>query len=268
MPLHVDPTAVVDPHAVLDDDVHIGPYCVVGPDAFIGSGTRLLNHVTIMGHTRIGHDNVFYPQSVIGGEPQDLSYRSEPTWTVIGDRNTFREGCTVHRATTKELGITRIGSDNFFMTGVHIAHDCHVGNKVIIANMTQISGHAHINDHVVISGMVGIHQWVTIGRFAFVGAMSRIRTDCVPFMFHEGYPSEVMKVNIVGLRRNGFGREEILTLCEAHRILFRRGLVYDLAIKEIERSLSPCRGLSELISFMENTRSGLKGRGREGRKAA
>ncbi|MBY0585807.1 acyl-ACP--UDP-N-acetylglucosamine O-acyltransferase [bacterium] len=268
MAVHVDPTAVVDPHAVLDDNVHIGPYCVIGPEAFIGSGTKFHNHVTVMGHTRIGHDNVFYPNAVIGSEPQDLTYRGEPTWTVIGDRNTFREGCTVHRATTKEHGITHVGSDNYFMSGVHIAHDCQIGNKIIIANMTQISGHAHVMDHAVISGMVGIHQWVTIGRFAFIGAMARIRTDCVPFMFHEGFPAEVMKVNIVGLRRNGFSRDEIRGLCEAHRILFRRGMVYELAKEEIQRTLSPSRGLVELVSFMENTRLGLKGRGREGRKAA
>jgi UDP-N-acetylglucosamine acyltransferase len=268
MAVHVDPTAVVDPHAVLDDGVEIGPYCVIGAGAFIGSGTKLLNHVTVMGNTRIGHNNIFYPNAVIGGDPQDLSYRGEPTWTVIGDRNVFREGCTVHRATTKELGITRVGSDNYFMSGVHIAHDCHVGNRVIIANQTQISGHAHVMDHAIISGMVGIHQWVTVGRFAFIGAMSRVRTDCVPFMFHEGLPVEVLKVNLVGLRRNGFDRDEIRGLCDAHRVLFRRGLAYDQARLEIQRTIPPSRGLDELLGFIENTRSGLKGRGREGRKAA
>jgi len=268
MAVHVDPTAVVDPKAVLDDGVSIGPYCVVGPGAFIATGTRLLNHVTIMGNVRIGCDNTFFPNCVIGGDPQDLSYRDEPTWVVIGDRNTFREGCTVHRATVKELGITRIGSGNFLMSMVHIAHDCHVGNRVIIANGTQISGHSHIQDCVVLSGMVGVHQWATIGRFAFVGAMSRVRTDVAPFMFYEGFPAEPRKVNLVGLRRNGFERQDILGLCEAHRILFRRGLAYEQAKLEIQATVPPSKLTSELLEFMEHTRTGAKGRGREGRRAA
>jgi UDP-N-acetylglucosamine acyltransferase len=266
--VYVDSTAIVDPQAVLDDNVTIGPYCVVGEGAFIGSGTKLLNHVTIMGQTRIGHDNVIYPNCVIGGEPQDLGYRGEPTWVVIGDRNTFREGCTVHRATTKEMGITRVGSNNYFMAGVHIAHDCQIANRVIIANLAQLSGHTHVQDGAVISGMVGVHQWVTIGRYAFIGALSRIRVDVAPFLFYEGYPAEARKVNLVGLRRNGFKREDILGLCEAHRILFRRGLAFDKAREEIRTSVLSSEPLEELLTFMESTRGGPKGRGREGRKAA
>lgn len=266
--VHVDSTAVVDPKAVLDHDVSIGPYCVVGPDAFIGSGTKLLNHVTVMGNVRIGHDNVFYPQCVIGGEPQDLGYRGESTWVVIGDRNTFREGCTVHRATTKEFGVTRIGNDNFLMAMAHVAHDCRIDNRVIVANMTQISGHCHIQDSVVLSGMIGLHQWVTVGRFAFIGAMSRVRTDIAPFMLYEGLPCEAKKVNLVGLRRNGIDRKEIMALCEAQRILFRHGLAFEQAKREVLAAYptSPC--IAELIGFMDNSRGGLKGRGREGRKAA
>lgn len=265
---HIDSTAVVDPEAVIDENVSIGPYCVIGPGAFIGSGTKLLNHVTVMGNVRIGHDNVFYPHSVIGGEPQDIGYRGQPTWVVIGDRNTFRESTTVHRATVKEFGVTRIGSDNFFMSGTHIAHDCRLGNRIIVANGTQISGHVHVEDHVVLSGMVGVHQWVSIGRFAFVGAMARIRTDIAPFMFYEGLPAIAKKVNLVGLRRNGFERQEILALCEAHRALFCRGLAYEQAKREILAKVPVPNAVQELIDFMDRTRIGLKGRSREGRKAA
>lgn len=268
MAIHVDPTAVVDPNAVLDDEVTIGPYCVIGPGAFIGSGTRLLNHVTVMGNVRIGHNNVFYPNCVIGAEPQDLGYRGEPTWVVIGDRNTFREACTVHRATTKDLGVTRIGCDNFFMSMVHIAHDCLVGSKIIIANMTQLSGHAQVEDFAVLSGMVGVHHFATIGRYSFVGGMSAIRTDVAPFMLYEGWPAEPTKVNIIGLRRNGFSREDINSLTECHRIIWRRGLGYDQARNEIESTVAPSAAVQELLAFIDRQRSGKKGRAREGRRAA
>lgn len=268
MAIHVDSTAIVDPEAVLDDDVTIGPYCVVGAGAFLGQGTRLLSHVTFMGNVRVGKGNVFYPHCVIGGEPQDLGYRGEPTWVVIGDNNTFREAMTVHRATTKELGITRIGSNNYFMAMVHIAHDVMIGSNVAIANMTQLSGHVHVEDYAVLSGMVGIHHFATIGRYAFVSGTTPVRTDIPPYMLAEGWPAEIRKVNIVGMRRHGFTREEIHSVSEAHRLLYRRKLAYDQARQHIEAEVPITAPVRELLDFLDRQRSSPKGRAREGRRAA
>ena len=268
MAVHVDPTAIVDPGAVLDDDVAVGPFCVVGAGAFLGRGTRLISHVSVQGNVRMGRDNVVHPNCVIGADPQDLGYRGEPTWVVIGDGNTFREGVTIHRATTKEHGVTRVGSNNYFMAMVHIAHDVHVGSHVIVANMTQLSGHVHVEDYAVLSGMVGVHHFATIGRFAFVSGTTPVRTDVPPYMLAEGWPAEIRKVNVVGMRRHGFTPEEIRSVSEAHRILYRRQLAYDQARDAIEREVPPTAPVKELLAFLDRQRSGAKGRAREGRRAA
>lgn len=268
MAVHVDSTAIVDPHAVLEDEVSIGPYCVVSGGAFLGEGTRLISHVSILGNVRMGRGNVVYPNCVIGAEPQDLGYRGEPTWVVIGDNNTFREAVTVHRATVKEFGVTRVESNNYFMAMVHIAHDVKVGSHVIIANMTQLSGHVHVEDHAVLSGMVGVHHFATIGRYAFVSGTTPVRTDIPPYMLAEGWPAEIRKVNIVGMRRNGFTREDIQSVSEAHRLLYRRQLAYEQARSQIEAEVPMTAPVRELLAFLDRQRSGAKGRGREGRKAA
>lgn len=268
MAIHIHPTALVDPQAALDDEVHIGPYCVIGPGAFIGAGTVLDSHVTISGDARIGEENRIHPGCVIGAEPQDTSYRGVPTWIVIGDRNVIREGVTIHRATEKEYGITRIGSDNYIMAGCHVAHDVHVGSHVTMANATLLSGHVHVHDYASLSGMIGVHHFATIGSYAFVGGMSRISTDVPPYMLVEGNPAAVRCVNLVGLRRRGFCPQEIQSLVEAHRLLYRVKMAAAQARTILENHEHLTDPVRKLFEFLDRQRKGRHGRAREAERAA
>ena len=197
-------TAVIDPQAELADSVEVGPFCVIGPQVTIEAGTRLENHVTMIGHVRIGRYNHIHPSAVIGGEPQDLSYRGSDTRVVIGDHNVIREGVTINRATEKEDGVTSIGSHYYLMACCHVAHDCRLGDHVIIANGTLLGGHVHVHDHASLSGAVGVHHFTTIGSYSFVGGLSRVLHDVPPFMLVEGSPARPRCINVVALRRNGF----------------------------------------------------------------
>ena len=268
MAIDVHPTAIVDSNAVLEDEVKVGPYCVIGDGAFIGARTKLLNHVTIMGNVRIGCDNVLYPYSVIGGDPQDRSYKGSPTWVVVGDRNIIREHVTMHRATEKELGITRVGSDNFFMVGSHVAHDCIIGNNVSLANGVGLSGHVHIHDFAIVSGLAGVHQFTTIGRYAFVGAMAKIVTDVPPYMLADGTPCEVRCVNLVGLKRRGFTQADIQNLAVAHRLLYRHKIGVEEARNQLINDGRMVDSVVNLFAFVDQQCQGHFGRGRERRKAA
>lgn len=268
MAVDVHPTAIVDPDAVLDDHVSIGPYCVISGGSFIGSGTRLHNHVTLMGNVRIGHDNVIYPHTVIGAEPQDLSYRGSPTWVVIGDRNLIREGVTIHRATEKEHGITRLGSDNFIMAACHLAHDVIVGSHVSMANGTMLSGHVHVHDYATLSGMIGVHHYCTIGSYSFVGGLSRITTDVPPYMLVEGNPSAVRCVNLVGLKRRRLSPLDIQSLVEAHRLLYRVKMGAAQAREILEGNDHLTEPVLQLFAFLERQHKGRNGRGRESLRAA
>lgn len=261
-------TAWVDPRARIAAGVEIGPFCVIGPNAEIGEGTKLLNNVTLMGHVRIGAENVFYPNCVIGAEPQDISYRGAETRVEIGDGNVFREGITVNRGTEKEDGLTTIGSHNFLMAGVHVAHDCRLGDRIIIANGTMLGGHVHIDDRASLSGGVAVHQFCRVGSYSFVGALSRVLHDVPPFMLCEGIPARPRCINIVGLNRNGFGAEVIEHLAEAHRLLYRSKVGLTAAREALHSSAAQCPQLSELLRFVETQNEGRHGRGREARRAA
>src|SRR5262249_28668185 len=214
-------TACIDPRAQIADDVEVGPYCVIGPDVTIGRGSRLIAHVCIFGITTLGEDNTVYPFVSIGGEPQDVSYRGSATRVEIGDSNVIREGVTIHRGSEKEEGITRIGSQNMLMVNVHIAHDCVLGDKIVISNNTILGGHIHIESIVTISGGVGIHPFVTVGSYSYIGALSRIYHDVPRFMMVDGNPSKVRCLNLIGLKRNGLSPQAIAGLHEAHRLLYR-----------------------------------------------
>jgi UDP-N-acetylglucosamine acyltransferase len=259
---------VIDPRAEIDQDVEIGPFCVVGPHVRIGSGCRLENNVTLMGHVTLGKNNHFYPGVVIGGEPQDLSYRGTPTRVVIGDGNTFRECVTVNRATEKEEGVTTVGSHNYLMACTHIAHDCRIGSHVIIANGTLLGGHVHVQDHASLSGGVAVHHYTTIGSYSFVSGLSRVLHDVPPFMLVEGHPTRPRCINVVALKRHNFPPDAIRSLAEAHRLLYRARVGLDHA-REILRSnghLLP--QVNELLSFVQVQQEGQHGRGREYRRAA
>jgi UDP-N-acetylglucosamine acyltransferase len=260
--------AIVDPRAVIDDDVEIGPFCVVGPHVTIGRGTQLVNSVTITGHVTIGQRNRFHPGVVIGGEPQDLSYRGSPTQVVIGDHNVFRECVTVNRATEKEDGVTRVGSHGFFMACSHIAHDCQVGDHVVMANGVLLGGHVHVAHHVTIAGASAVHHFATIGAYAFVTGMSRVIHDVPPFMLLDGQPARPRCINVVALKRNDFSADDIRALAEAHRLLYRArvGLDHARDILRANGRLVPV--VNYLLSEMQVQAEGRHGRGRDRRKAA
>lgn len=256
-------TACIDPRAEIADDVDIGPYCVVGPDVRIGRGTRLIAHVCLLGHVSIGERNVLHPFSCVGGEPQDFSYRDQPTRVEIGDHNVIREGVTIHRGSEKEVGLTRIGSNNYFMANVHIGHDCVLGDRVLIANNSMLAGHIHVESFAAISGGVGLHQFVTIGTHCYIGALSRIYHDAPPYMLVEGNPSKVRCINVVGLKRNNLTSEAIASLHEAHRLIFRARMSPRHAQEVLETHEHLCPEVRRLLDFVENQQQGKHGRSRE-----
>lgn len=217
----IAPTATVDPHAELAPDVEVGPGSYVGPKVRIGPGCRLLANVTILGNTRIGSGNVFYPQSVIGAAPQDLKYQGTDTELIIGDDNVFRESMTVHTGTETGGGITRIGNKNQFQVGSHLGHDVIVGDHCILSNLVQIAGHVQIEDCVHISGLVGVQQFVTLGRNCYVTGFARCTADTPPFVIYS-HDGTVQGVNVKGLARWGFAESSIQQLRELGKILFPR----------------------------------------------
>ena len=256
-------TACIDPRAEIADDVEVGPYCVIGPEVQIGRGTRLIAHSCILGRTILGEDNVVHPFTVIGGEPQDVSYRGTPTRVEIGDRNVIREGVTIHRASEKETGLTRMGSDNLLMVNVHVAHDCTIEDRVIIANNTILGGHGHVESCVTISGGIGVHPFVTIGEFSYVGALSRIYHDVPRYMIVDGNPSKVRCINVVGLRRHGITAAAITALHEAHRLIYRAKMTAAHAAEILESHGHLCPEVKSLLDFIEAQHLGKQGRARE-----
>lgn len=215
----IAPSATVERGATLADDVEVGAGCYVGPDVSLGSGTRLMANVTVLGKTEVGSGNIFYPACVIGAAPQDLKYRGSDTRLRIGDQNVFREAVTAHTGTEVAGGVTEVGNHNQFQIGTHIAHDVHIGDHCIISNQVQIAGHCQIENHVTISGMVGIGQFVTIGRYSFITGMARCPTDTPPYTVL-GYDGYIQGINVRGLGRWGFPDSEIQSLRDLSKILF------------------------------------------------
>jgi UDP-N-acetylglucosamine acyltransferase len=263
MALLIADTACVDPRAELADDVEIGPYCTIGPDVRIGRGTRLIGHVVVMGVTSIGEHNAISPFAVIGGDPQDRSYRGTPTRIEIGDHNVIREGVTINRGTEKEDGLTRLGSHNMLMATAHVAHDCKLGDHVTIANGSMLGGHTHVESYASISGGVAVHHYVTIGGYCFIGGLSRIYHDVPRYMLVDGNPSKVRCINIVGLKRRGISKAGIDALHEAHRLIYRAkmGVRHAAEILEGHGHLTP--EVVGLLEFIQAQHDGKHGRARE-----
>lgn len=235
-PVSIHPTTIVSPGAEVGREVEIGPFSVIGPHVVLGDGCRLRHHVTIEGHTTLGEGCEVFPQAVIGTQPQDLKYAGERTTLEIGKRNTIREMVTIHPGTGNGGGVTRIGDDNFFLIGVHVAHDCQIGNRCVIANYVQFAGHVHLQDNVNMGGHCAVHHFVTVGKHAFVGGMTRVSSDVPPFMVvvaARGSRAEVRMVNGVGLQRSGYNYEDVGALKDAHMKLFsRRARLSGVGIQE------------------------------------
>lgn len=265
MSVQIAQTAIVDPRATIGDGVKIGHYSVIGPDVEIGANTRIDEHCVFTGQVSVGPDNRFYAGCVIGGDPQDTSYQNTPAHVVIGQNNIFREHCTVNRGTEKEDRITVVGDDNFFMTNVHIAHDCKVGNRIVIANNGMLGGHVKVFDDVIFAGGVGVSHYATVGSLSFVSAMSRVLHDVPPFTIVDGQPTRPRAVNTIGLKRHGFDAHAIKAVTRAFRLLYRARVGVEKAREEIFSTGPVHPSVKYLFDCVDTSCSGRAGRGQDQR---
>ena len=243
----IHPMTVVDPSAELDSDVEVGPFCVIGPKVRIGAGTVLQSHVSVLNRTTIGCRNQIFAGACIGCLPQDKKYAGEDTSLVVGDDNVIRENCTMAIGTVQDEGITTVGSRGLYMANVHVAHDCRVGDDVILANNVGLAGHVRVRDFAIIGGQAGVHQFVHIGERAMVGGASGVLRDVPPYVICSGNPCTPHGLNSVGLRRAGFTLEQLNVLKECYRALYREGNLVAAAIREMDEiyeradeSVRPC----------------------------
>jgi len=263
----IHPTAVIHPSVELGEGVEIGPYCVIGAGVSLGRGTVLHNHVTVLGPATIGEMNVVYPYAVLGAEPQDLKYAGHDTSLTIGDRNKIREHVTIHRGTEFGGGLTRIGSDCLIMVGVHIAHDCHIEDEVVIANNSMLGGHCLIEQGATIAGGVGVHHFTTVSRLSFVAGMARVTRDVPPFSISEGSPAEPRKINTTALTRRNWPVEEVDALRLTFRKLLRSPeLPFREAIDQLRDFQKTYPSVAELCRFVERAEDGVHGRYLESRR--
>jgi UDP-N-acetylglucosamine acyltransferase len=249
-------TAIVASNAKLADGVQIGPYCIIGKGVKIGKNTRLMSHVVIE-ETEMGSDCVVYPFTTIGVPPQDIEYKGEKTKVKIGDRNMIREYITIHRASVRGDKVTEVGSDNFFMAYVHIAHDCKIGDAVTIANAAMLAGHVSVEDYVVIGGLVAVHQFTRIGAYAMVGGFSGVGQDIPPYMTASGSRAKLYGLNAIGLKRRGFNESLIKDLKRAYKILFRSKLTLREAIDIVKRDTKKSKEIDHLIHFLNQNKRGI-----------
>lgn len=256
MASRIHPTAVVDPSAEIGDSVEIGPYCVIHPGVVLGEGCWLQNHVTLDGPLRVGAHCRFYAFSSIGQRSQDLKYSGEPTYCEIGDGNSFREFCTVNRATSPG-GKTTIGSQNHFLAYSHVAHDCQVGSHVIFSNNGTVAGHVVVEDYAILGGLSAVHQFCRIGSHSIIGGCTKIVQDVPPFMIADGNPAEVRATNQVGLERRGFSEEARRALRTAHQLLYRKNLNVSQALEEIEKLEDHQSVLASLVRFVRSSGRGI-----------
>ena len=269
MAITISPRADVDSRAEIADGVYIGPFCLVGPEVSLGPNCRLDSHVALVGRTTIGANNRFFPNCVIGAEPQDYSYSGASTSVSIGDDNIFREGVTVHRGAEKEDGVTRIGNRNLLMANSHVAHNCHLHDQVVMVNGVLRGGHVHVHDHAIISGNAVVHHFATLGTLAFVSGGCRVPYDVPPFMLAAGSDDpRIVSVNLVGMQRRGIAPDTIAAIRQAHRMVFREhktlAEVRDCFVNDLSGSL-PIE-LVRLLDFLERQKDGRQGRQGEARR--
>lgn len=251
--MSVHSTAIVSANAALAANVRVGPYAVIEDDVEIGPDCEIAAHAVVKRYTRIGARNRIFEHAVIGGEPQDVKFRRETSYLEIGDDNLIREYCTFHRANGAGE-TTRIGSRNFFMVGVHVAHNCVIGDDNIFANEVALAGHITIEDHVFLSNNVGAHQFVRMGRYAMIGGKSKIVQDVLPFFITDGNPSRLRGVNSVGLRRGGFSEDERRALKEAYKLLFRSTTPIQDSLRELEQVDD--ENVAHLVRFIRDSKRG------------
>ena len=253
--LKIHPTAVVDKAATLASDVEIGPYCLIGPNVTLGAGVRVLSHAVIDGHTTVGEQTIIHPFASLGLSPQHLSYKGEPTKLTIGHHNVIREHVTMHVGTAQGSMETRVGNHSFFMAGSHVAHDCVLEDHVILTNNVALGGHVHVGEYANIGGLSGVHQYVRIGKHAMVGGVTGVDKDVIPYALAIGNRARLTGLNIVGLRRRGFSREDIRSLRTAYGLLFLQGGTMAERIAEVADLFSAHAGVMDIINFIRDDSS-------------
>jgi len=253
----VHPTAIVDPRAELDHDVEVGPYCIVGAGVKVGKGCMLQSHVVVEGRTTLGEANVIFPFASIGSAPQDLKYKGEPSELIIGNRNTIREYVSLNPGTSGGGMVTRVGDQNLLMMYCHIAHDCIVGNRNVVANGATLGGHVTIEDDVIVGGLVGIHQFVRIGTGAILGAGSMVSMDVPPYCNATGDRAGLRGLNLEGLKRRGFDRSTISAIRKAYRIAFQSKLRIDEALNKIRHDIPAIPEVAKFVAFIADSRRGV-----------
>ena len=253
----IDSSAIIDPSAKLADDVKVGPFCIIGPDVEIGSGTELTSHVVVKGPTKIGKNNKIYQFSSVGEDTPDLKYKDEPTRLVIGDNNVIREGVTIHRGTVQDRSETTIGNNNLLMAYVHVGHDSVIANNCILVNNVALAGHVHVGDWAILSGFTLVHQYCHIGAHSFSGMGTAIGKDVPAYVTVMGSPAAAKGINTEGLKRRGFSSEAIATIRKAYKVIYRRGLTTEDALRELEEMRQDCEELGLLIDSIRASNRGI-----------
>ncbi|MBN8827516.1 MAG: acyl-ACP--UDP-N-acetylglucosamine O-acyltransferase [Sphingobacteriia bacterium] len=258
MTTKIHPSAVISPKAQIDVDVEIGPFCIVYDNVKIGKGTKLHSHVVVDGHTTIGNDNKIFPFVSLGSIPQDLKYKGEESKLIIGNNNSIREYTTMNPGTEGGGLITKIGDNCLFMMSCHVAHDCTIGNNVIMANNATLAGHVTIEEFAIIGGLAAVHQWVRIGAHAMIGGMSAVEKDVIPYGLIMGERASLAGLNIVGLKRRNFNRDEINALREAYEKLFenkKAAKSFEERVDEIKQEFNSFEGVQHLVTFLKEETS-------------
>lgn len=253
----IHPTAIIHPGASLGNNVSVGAYSIIGEHVEIGDDNIIDAHVVITGHTRIGNGNHIFHFSALGDVPQDKKYSGEPTRLEIGDRNTIREFCTFNTGTVQDAGITKVGSDNWIMAYVHIAHDCQIGSNTIFSNNAQIAGHVHVGDWAILGGFSGVHQFCHIGVHAMIGATSLVTQDVPPFVLAAGNTASPYGLNVEGLKRRGFDSNVIAALKNAYRVLYKSGLTLDEAQKQLVEIGKNQPEVQLFVNFLLSSKRGI-----------
>lgn len=246
-------TALIDDSAVIAEDVIVGPYCVIGADVRIASGCELKSHVVIGPHTDIGKNNVIFPFACLGEAPQDKKYKDEQTRLVIGNNNTIREYVTINRGTVDDQQVTLVGDDNWIMAYVHIAHDCVVGNHIIMANGTTLAGHVHIGDYVILGGFTKIHQFCRIGAHAFTAMDTALQKDVPPFVMAHGSPAKPRAINFEGLKRRDFSQQRIRAIKQAYKYIYQSELGLADSLAAINETLSEFDDVKMMVDFIQSS---------------
>jgi UDP-N-acetylglucosamine acyltransferase len=255
--MKIHPTAIVSPEAHLEEGVEIGPYAIIDSDVQIGKNTVIGPHVVIKSNTSIGEGCRFFQFSSIGDVPQDLKFKGEETRVIIGNYTTIREYVTIHRATSEDIGVTIVGDHNLIMAYCHVAHNCKLGNHIVMANAANLGGHVQVEDYAIISGLTGIHQFTRIGAHCIIGGASAVAKDVPPFVMASGNYAKLYGLNMIGLKRRGFKEDTIMALKKAYQIVFRSSLLLSVAIERVKQEIDDLPEVNHFIEFIESSKRGI-----------